>query len=143
RLKVAPGAALIVDYGKAATFAGDTLAAIRRGRKDADPLIDPGEADLTAHVDFAALAARLAATGARCWGPTSQGALLQALGIAARLDALQTAARKSEGGERRAAELAAGAERLIAPDAMGTLFMALAATSPGLPIPPGFDPASD
>lgn len=134
RLAAAPGAALVIDYGRRATGAGDTLAAIQGGRKDADPLAAPGEADLTAHVDFAALAAAFAKGGARCWGPATQRELLRALGIEARLTSLGARADAAQ-----AAALANGARRLIAPEGMGTLFLALAATSPGLPAPPGFE----
>ena len=137
RLSAAPGAALIIDYGRRTTAAGDSLAAIQGGRKDADPLAAPGEADLTAHVDFAALAAALAKGGARCFGPVPQGALLRALGIEARLEMLKTRADPAT-----AAALAAGARRLIAPDGMGTLFLGLAAAAPTLPPLPGFDEAS-
>jgi NADH dehydrogenase [ubiquinone] 1 alpha subcomplex assembly factor 7 len=135
RLAAAPGAALVVDYGRTAPAAGDTLAAIQGGRKDADPLAAPGEADLTAHVDFAALAASFARARAQPWGPVTQGELLTALGVKSRLVAL--AARASA---EQAAALENGAWRLIAPEGMGTLFLALAATSPGLPAPPGFEP---
>ena len=47
------GAALLIDYGYWGPAAGDTLQAVRRNAF-ADPLAEPGEADLTAHVDFAA-----------------------------------------------------------------------------------------
>jgi NADH dehydrogenase [ubiquinone] 1 alpha subcomplex assembly factor 7 len=134
RLTAAPGAALIIDYGRRAPSPGDSLAAIRHGRKDADPLAAPGEADLTAHVDFSALAAALGKTGARCRGPVSQGDLLRALGIEARLEMLAAGAAPAA-----QAALAAGVRRLIAPDGMGTLFLALSATSPELPPLPGFD----
>lgn len=137
RLAAAPGAALVVDYGKRATAAGDTLAAIQAGRKDADPLASPGEADLTAHVDFAALAGAFAQGGARGWGPVTQGELLRALGIEARLTALLQRADAAQ-----ADALCGGARRLIAPEGMGTVFLALAATSPSLPAPPGFEPQS-
>ena len=62
------GAALFVDYGHAETAAGDTLQAVS-GHRFADPLAAPGEADLTAHVDFAALVRSAAAEGARCARP--------------------------------------------------------------------------
>lgn len=137
RLAEAPGAALIVDYGRRESAAGDTLAAIQNGRKDADPLAAPGEADLTAHVDFAALAAALARSHAPCWGPITQRALLTALGMPARLAALAARATPEQ-----AEALKSGAERLIAADGMGSLFLALAATSPGLPAPPAFEPLS-
>jgi NADH dehydrogenase [ubiquinone] 1 alpha subcomplex assembly factor 7 len=135
RLAAAPGAALIVDYGRRSPAAGDTLAAIQGGRKDADPLAAPGEADLTAHVDFAALAAALERGRARVWGPVTQGELLTSLGVKARLAALLARASPAQ-----AEPLESGARRLIAPEGMGTLFLALAATSPGLPAPPGFEP---
>ncbi len=134
RLAAAPGAALIVDYGRGAPAAGDTLAAIRGRKKDADPLAAPGEADLAAHVDFAALAAALEQSGARCWGPITQRGLLTALGIEARLAALLPCA-----SPQQAVQLESGARRLIAPERMGTLFLALAATSPGLRAPPAFE----
>jgi len=135
RLAAAPGAALAIDYGRAQTAAGDTLAAIEGGRKDSDPLSAPGEADLTAHVDFEALATAFAKGGAHCFGPVTQGDLLRALGIEARLEALSARADAVQ-----AAALAAGARRLIAPEGMGTIFLALAAASPGISPPPGFAP---
>jgi len=133
RLAAAPGAALVIDYGRARVAAGDSLAAIHGGKKDADPLAAPGEADLTAHVDFEALAGAFEKGGARCFGPTTQGALLRALGIETRLAALTRQADPAQ-----AEALAAGARRLIAPGGMGTIFLALAAVSPGLPPPAGF-----
>jgi NADH dehydrogenase [ubiquinone] 1 alpha subcomplex assembly factor 7 len=136
RLAAAPGAALVVDYGRRAAAPGDTLAAIQGGRKDVDPLAAPGEADLTAHVDFAALAAAFARARAETWGPVTQGELLTALGIKQRLAALMARASAEQ-----AAALESGARRLIAREGMGTLFLALAATSPGLPAPPGFETA--
>ena len=74
------GAALIIDYGHAETAPGDTLQAMR-GHAFADPLAAPGEADLTAHVDFAALARRARAEGAAVHGPITQGEFLLALGL--------------------------------------------------------------
>jgi NADH dehydrogenase [ubiquinone] 1 alpha subcomplex assembly factor 7 len=134
RLAAAPGAALVIDYGRRVPSAGDTLAAIQGGRKDADPLAAPGEADLTAHVDFATLAHGFARGGAQAWGPVTQGELLTALGLNQRLAAL--AARAAPAQIER---LESGARRLIAPEGMGTLFLALAAATPGLPAPPGFE----
>ncbi len=140
RLVAHGGAALIVDYGAEppATGGGDTLQALR-AHAPADPLAAPGDADLTAHVDFAALAAALRGAGARVAPLATQGALLGALGIAARAAALARAR------PERAAEVAAAARRLTAPDAMGTLFKALAAAGPGQPPLPGFEdaPADD
>ena len=69
------GAALIIDYGHAATAAGDTLQAVRK-HAFADPLDAPGEADLTSHVDFAALARAAKAERAAVHGPITQGEFL-------------------------------------------------------------------
>jgi NADH dehydrogenase [ubiquinone] 1 alpha subcomplex assembly factor 7 len=135
RLAEAPGAALVIDYGRRAPAAGDTLAAIQGGRKDADPLAAPGEADLTAHVDFAALSHAFARGAAQTWGPATQGELLTALGLKQRLSALAARAAPEQ-----IEQLERGARRLIAPEGMGTLFLALAAATPGLPAPPGFEP---
>lgn len=134
RLARAPGAALVVDYGHAGPAVGDTLQAVRRHRF-ADPLEAPGEADLTAHVDFAALAAELRAAGAAAWGPVTQGDLLSALGIRARAAALKALATPAQ-----AADIDAALDRLTGDSGMGRLFKAVAATAPGLPAPAGFGP---
>jgi NADH dehydrogenase [ubiquinone] 1 alpha subcomplex assembly factor 7 len=133
RLVADGGAALIVDYGAEPpeTGGGDTLQAMQ-GHAFADPLAAPGEADLTAHVDFAALAEALRETGARVPPLETQGALLGRLGIDARAAALMRAR------PERAEEIAAQKARLTAPDAMGTLFKALAARGPAQPPLPGF-----
>ncbi|MBB2164945.1 class I SAM-dependent methyltransferase [Gluconacetobacter sp. 1b LMG 1731] len=124
------GTALFIDYGYDGALWGDTLQALRDGQP-AWPLADPGLADLTAHVDFAAFAR--AATGAACHGSVTQGALLAELGLFARAGQL---ARNRSPVEAHAIQDAA--QRLAAPDRMGRLFRALAVTSPGLPVPPGF-----
>ena len=131
RLARAPGVALFLDYGPAESGLGDSLQAMRAGRA-ADPF-GPGPADLTAHVDFAALAAAARAAGAAAFGPLPQGLFLQRIGLSTRAAALAAA-----DGPRGARHLAAAA-RLTAPEAMGRLFKALCLASPGLPPPPGFD----
>ena len=128
------GAALIVDYGHARPGLGDTLQAVRRHRPH--PVLgDPGEADLTAHVDFPALARAALARGARVFGPVAQGRFLQALGIEARAARLR---RRANAGQ--AAAIDSALRRLTQPDGMGTLFKALALAHPALPSPPGFAP---
>jgi SAM-dependent MidA family methyltransferase len=119
------GAALIVDYGHDRPGPGDTLQAVRRHRPVA-PFADPGEADLSAHVCFASLAAEATDAGARVHGPVAQGAFLEALGIRQRADAL------SRGAPDKAAAIAAAQARLIGPEAMGTLFRVLAFGPPGV-----------
>ena len=124
------GAALILDYGSAAGGRRDTLQALRDSRP-ADPLADPGEADLTAHVDFAALAHAAREAGAAAHGPVPQGPFLHALGLRIRTERL--AASHPE----RAAALRDAADRLANPSRMGALFQALAITKPEQPAPPG------
>jgi SAM-dependent MidA family methyltransferase len=130
RLLRSGGAALIVDYGYTGPAIGDTLQAVR-AHAHADPLADPGEADLTAHVDFGALAR--AAAGVRAHGPVGQGALLRALGIEARVAALAARATPAQ-----AEQLRSGAARLTDATAMGDLFRALALVAPDWPQPAGF-----
>ncbi len=126
-------AALIVDYGHSRCGAGETLQAVRaHGRHDV--LKEPGEADLTAHVDFEALAGAAAMAGARPWGPIPQGGFLAALGIEAR-----TARLVENAGDIQARLLQDGCRRLIAADGMGTLFKVLALTRPSAGAPPGFE----
>jgi NADH dehydrogenase [ubiquinone] 1 alpha subcomplex assembly factor 7 len=123
------GAMLVIDYGYRGPAAGDTLQAVK-AHGFADPFTDPGQVDLTTHVDFTALAA--ATQGVAIAGPVGQGAWLQALGIDARLSALTSAA------PDRAADLAGQRDRLVEPQAMGELFKVMAATAPGWPRPEGF-----
>jgi len=125
-------AALVVDYGPAASAPGDSLQAVRRHRPQ-DALAEPGAADLTAHVDFAALARSAGEAGAVMYGPVPQGAFLDAIGLGVRAAAL---AARATPAQRRDIETAR--RRLIAPDQMGTLFKVLAMTPPGASVPAGF-----
>ena len=77
------GTALVIDYGHLITGFGDTLQAIYRHEYD-PPLARPGEADLTSHVDFQALAEAALAVGAHVHRPLSQGEFLVGLGIVER-----------------------------------------------------------
>ena len=77
------GAALFIDYGHDALREGSTLQAVRQHLK-VDPFVNPGEADLTAHVDFASLAPIAQSRGCRWLGTVPQGRWLRNLGIEAR-----------------------------------------------------------
>lgn len=132
RLARRRGAALIVDYGYARPRLGDSLQAIA-GHKKVDPLATPGEADLSTHVDFAALAQSAQAAGVATHGPVAQGDFLRALGIEQRLAALRQRADATQ-----AAVLESGVARLIAQEQMGTLFKALALTDRQSSTPAGF-----
>ncbi len=128
------GALLALDYGHAESGFGETLQAVR-GHRYADVLAAPGEADLTVHVDFFALARAATTAGCRAFGPVEQGRFLGRLGIFARADAL-----KRHATPEQAAAVDAALARLAAPESsMATLFKALAVTAPGAPAPPGFE----
>jgi NADH dehydrogenase [ubiquinone] 1 alpha subcomplex assembly factor 7 len=133
RLVADGGAALVIDYGYFPRALGDTLQAVRRHQRH-DTLTDPGDADLTAHVDFATLATVAAEAGARTHGPVAQGAFLQSLGIAERAERLLHGAAPGQ-----AADIGIAVRRLLDPKEMGTLFKALCITAPGLPQPAGFE----
>jgi NADH dehydrogenase [ubiquinone] 1 alpha subcomplex assembly factor 7 len=126
-----PGAALIVDYGPMQSGLGDSLQALKAHHYH-DPLFEPGCADLTAHVDFAALAAVAREAGAASHGPTTQADFLQSLGIGLRAETLRA---KSDAAQR--AEIDAAFERLIGAQGMGSLFKVLALAAPGMPQPAG------
>jgi NADH dehydrogenase [ubiquinone] 1 alpha subcomplex assembly factor 7 len=125
------GLALIIDYGHSQTSAGDTFQAVKENRY-ADLLSQPGEADLTVHVDFAALS-RVAVDGEGIvFGPTPQGSFLSLLGIEARADQLRRAS------PIKAEEIDAAIDRLVNPAQMGATFKVLALTSASASTLPGF-----
>jgi SAM-dependent MidA family methyltransferase len=125
-----PGVLLAIDYGYDRTAVGDTLQAVRR-HQPVPALQTPGEADLTAHVDFAALAR--AAGPAQVSPIVGQGVFLRRLGIELRAERLAGVH------PDKADDLLSGCQRLINPNGMGTLFKAMAVSSPGLPDLPGFE----
>ncbi len=126
------GAALIIDYGNTGPPPLDTLQALRHHR-NADPFAEPGDSDLTAHVDFSALAIAATHAGGRVTAAVPQGVWLARLGIEARAAAL-----KSRATPAQAAAIEAALVRLTAPVQMGQLFKAMAITAPHWPQPAGF-----
>ncbi|WBV42395.1 class I SAM-dependent methyltransferase [Pseudoroseomonas cervicalis] len=134
RLAAQGGAALFVDYGPARSGLGDSLQALS-AHGAADPLGEPGAADITAHVDFQAVAEAGMAAGATAQGPVPQGIFLQSLGLVTRAAMLARARPASAGMQLSAAQ------RLIAPEGMGRLFKVLALCHPALPTLPGFETA--
>jgi NADH dehydrogenase [ubiquinone] 1 alpha subcomplex assembly factor 7 len=131
RLHAAPGRALFIDYGYVAAEGADTLQALQRHQK-VDPLGAPGEADLTAHVDFARVAHLAKEAGLGLGGPLNQAAFLRALGIEYRADTL------SKANPGHAQRLGRELRRLTHADEMGALFKAVCLSSPQLPPPAGF-----
>jgi SAM-dependent MidA family methyltransferase len=131
RFATRSGAALIIDYGHDRSAVGDTLQAVR-SHQPVPVLQTPGEADLTAHVDFAALVR--AAEPAKPSSVVGQGSFLRRLGIELRAERLAAAS------PDKADDLLTGCHRLINPAGMGSLFKVLAVASPDLPDLPGFAP---
>ena len=131
RISAQGGAALIVDYGHDRPGTGDTLQAVSN-HDYADPFEAPGERDLTAHVDFHALASAARAEGVRICGPAPQGAWLNAVGIKLRVASLAKAV------PERGPEIAAARARLTGADQMGRLFKVMALVAPAWPEPGGF-----
>jgi NADH dehydrogenase [ubiquinone] 1 alpha subcomplex assembly factor 7 len=130
RLQRFGGAMLAIDYGHAESGHGDTLQALRQHQFD-DPLAHPAEADLTVHVDFAALASAARAQGARASRIWTQGDFLLALGL------LERAGRLGAGKDATTQDaIRAAVERLAGPNAMGTLFKVLCVTGGALTVPP-------
>ena len=131
RLVEQGGAALFVDYGHDTPRTGSTLQAVARHRK-VDPFAAPGEADLTAHVDFAAMADVAQSRGAKWLGTVPQGAWLRALGIDSRAEALADFAPQHREALMRAKE------RLTGDGQMGLLFKVMGLAGPEWPDGVGF-----
>jgi SAM-dependent MidA family methyltransferase len=131
RMTMRGGAALVVDYGHDRACAGETLQAVRM-HEYADPWMEPGEADLTAHVDFESLGRAAAGAGLRVQGPAAQGDWLARVGIDARAEALAAAA-PNRGDEVRIAR-----DRLVSPEQMGRLFRVMGLSAPAWPALEGF-----
>ena len=128
RMRDQGGAALIIDYGHIRSDAGDTFQAIAR-HSFADPLKNPGQADVTAHVDFQALARAAEDLGARVHGPVPQGEFLKWIGIETRAVTLMAKA-SLEVSE----DISSALKRLTGDGrgAMGSMFKVLAVSEPGL-----------
>ena len=131
RLAVQSGAALLIDYGHDHARTGSTLQALRRHTK-VDPFENPGEADLTAHVDFAAMAEVTLSHGARHLGTVKQGQWLRDLGIEQRARVLAEAA------PQHAPAIHSALERLTSQEEMGELFKVMGLASPVWPDGAGF-----
>ena len=124
RIAALGGAGLVIDYGHLQSAAGDSLQAVKN-HKACSPLDFPGTSDLTAHVDFEALAAAFAAGGVDILPTQTQGRFLRAMGLEARTQRLSG---KLSGAERQA--FVQGANRLVNATDMGDLFKVLAVAQP-------------
>ena len=122
------GALLAIDYGHVRPGFGDTLQAVA-GHRFADPLATPGEADLTTHVDFAALARAATSVGGRVHGPVDQRDFLLRLGLRERAARLSV-----DAGQTDVERIAAAVERLIDPTqtGMGRSFKVAGLSNPNM-----------
>jgi SAM-dependent MidA family methyltransferase len=134
RVRNQDGAALIIDYGHMRSDAGDTFQAIAR-HSFTDPLENPGQADVTAHVDFQALARAAEDLGARAHGPVTQGDFLKRLGIETRAVSLMSKATNEV-----SANISGAMKRLIdsGRGGMGSMFKVLAISQADLVALAGF-----
>jgi SAM-dependent MidA family methyltransferase len=124
------GAGLFFDYGYYGPALGDTVQALRRHAYD-DVLAHPGQADLTSHVDFAALAQAAEAEGLATRS-LEQGAFLLGMGLLERAGALGAQAGDTATRQRLQSEV----DRLARPEEMGSLFKVLMLARPGVELPP-------
>ena len=131
RLAAKGGVAVFIDYGHERSAPGDTLQAVA-SHGFSPVLANPGEQDLTSHVDFESVERAATEAGATCSRLVSQGEWLNALGIGARAAALAAA------NPDRAEELAAQVQRLTGRDQMGLLFKVIAIRAPDWPELAGF-----
>jgi SAM-dependent MidA family methyltransferase len=135
RVRDQDGAALIIDYGHLRSDAGDTFQAVAR-HSFTDPLSAPGQADVTAHVDFQALARAAEDLGARVHGPVTQGEFLKRLGIETRAVTLMAKA------THEVSEDISGALKRLTDSGrggMGEMFKVLGVSEPQLTSLAGFN----
>ena len=146
--RTAPWAALLIDYGhfdparpSDHIVAGDTLQAVRAHAYE-HPLTSPGEADLTAEVDFNDVALNIATASAidgalplSVDGPITQAEFLGRLGIVERTRALMAA------NPGKATEIESATARLLAAPGMGSRFKVIGIRSSSLPFLPALEPA--
>jgi len=131
RLHDAPGRVLLIDYGYVRPEGADTLQALKHHKK-VDPIETPGEADLTAHVDFFRVAELAREANIAVHGPITQAQFLRGLGIELRANTL------AQANPQHAQRLERELHRLTSPDQMGALFKVICLSSPELPPPAGF-----
>ncbi len=116
------GKMLLIDYGYVAPSGSPTVQALSN-HVSTNILERPGEIDLTAHIDFSALAGIARANGAKTSAIVGQGEFLTNCGIEIRADAL-----KKRATFQQAADVDSGLKRLVHDDQMGSLFKVLEIT---------------
>jgi NADH dehydrogenase [ubiquinone] 1 alpha subcomplex assembly factor 7 len=136
KLKAAGGYALFIDYGHVKSGFGDSLQAMQK-HGFVDPLLSPGESDLTAHVDFDALGKAAKAQDLAVHGPISQANFLRNLGLQIRTEMLMQKA--LDVGQKD--KISAEEHRLtdMSRTGMGSLFKVICLASQGQPKPAAFE----
>ena len=132
-----PLSLLIIDYGHAESGFGDTLQAVKN-HQYFNPLIEPGNADLTTQVDFDQLKKSAENCNLICYGPIPQGQFLLMLGLQERLNSLL---KKNNSSQYE--QLKTGTLRLVDPNQMGLLFKVMVIMSKDLPTPFPFNAYND
>ncbi|WP_431319937.1 class I SAM-dependent methyltransferase [Rhizobium sp. YTU87027] len=132
RLKEHGGTVVAIDYGHLVSGYGDTLQAVRMHEYD-PPLAHPGEADLTSHVDFQALAQTATSAGVYVNGMLHQGDFLVGLGI---LDRAAALGRDREAHMRQIIQTAVDRLAGEGEGRMGELFKVLAVSHPAVDLMP-------
>lgn len=132
-LKENQGRALFIDYGHYSSAYGDSFQSVRN-HQYWPPLMAPGKADLTAHVDFQQICASALHEGVSVYGPIAQGTFLDRLGLTYRLESLC-----SGQSEEQQIRIRDAASRLVSPDQMGELFKVMCLATPDLNPPAGFE----
>jgi NADH dehydrogenase [ubiquinone] 1 alpha subcomplex assembly factor 7 len=139
RIVTQGGALLALDYGYTEPARGETLQATR-AHQFVDPLTDPGEADLTSHVNFSGLIRAARGAGAAVHGPVDQGRFLTRLGIFERAAMLERGATHGQAADINAAldRLAGEGPGFDRASDMARLFKVIAVTRRDFDPPPGF-----
>ena len=126
------GIALFIDYGYDKPDKGETFQAIQR-HEFVNPLEQPGQADLTAHVDFSMIELVASQSYLSTYGPVSQCDFLGALGIQTRAQNLS-----NQVDDKQKKQIEQDLKRLIDRDHMGELFKVMAFANQAFPKPEGF-----
>ena len=127
------GISIFIDYGYTNSY-GNSLQAIKK-HKCVDPLIFPGESDITSHVNFSHIIYLAKKYGLNYFGPVSQRDFFLKMGAEIRLQSLKGSIKDKKDKENLENDL----NRIIGKEEMGLLFKVIALSEKNKLIPEGFD----